>query len=170
MRHMRRTARAEAHITIQQQTTVVSPKQSTGISRKLRSNQVRLIPRIPKFCTSDDGVDAGTVGTCWRANVHEEYGKHATPHPLKVRVTQATRLQWGGYPPKNMLNRNLTSYTYIKSKGVLVSKTSLPWTPDAAMNEPRSATRWPVGETNLFQRAAEKRGSTSFSLWIQHIP
>lgn len=116
MRHMRRTARAEAHTTIQQQTTVVSPKQSTGISRKLRSNEVRLIRRIPKFCTSDDGVDAGTVGTC-AANVHEEYGKHATPHPLKV--TQATRLQWG-VPTKERAEPKpykLYSYTYIKSKG-----------------------------------------------------
>lgn len=89
-----------------------------GLSKTINRNQqkttihqVRLIPRIPKFCTSDDGVDAGTVGTCWRAKVHEEYGKHATPHPLKV--THSTRLQWGGYPPKNMLNRNLTSYTVI---------------------------------------------------------
>ena len=36
------------------------------ISRKLRSNQISVMRPVPKkYCTSDGGVDAGTVGT-WR--------------------------------------------------------------------------------------------------------
>ena len=167
MRHMRRTARAEAHTTIQQQTTVVFPKQSTGINRKVPS--IRLIPRIPKFCTSDDGVDAGTVGTCWRANVHEEYGKHATPHPLKV--TQATRLQWGGIHQRTCWTETLQVIHILNRKAFLWTQNFAPsWTPDAAMNEPRSATRWP-GRWNRFvsKGGRKKRINPFFPYESQHI-
>ena len=43
------------------------------ISRKLRSNQVYVMRPVPKFCTSDGGVDAGTVGT-WRVQLDFFFG------------------------------------------------------------------------------------------------